>query len=160
MDGGKVKICDRGWADGQLRLDIANIRNQLEMLYRDTSIDTDTSYQETEKEGDTKPDTDDTSDTSIDTGNDTNTTETAETIDNTGDSSGIGQIPDSDIDTNSDTKRYTKAFLTSEQILILIQRLLPHSSQTQIIQDLWCVEKNKQGWKQAYAEFKELTGQG
>jgi len=26
--------------------------------------------------------------------------------------------------------------------------------------DLWCVEKNKQGWKQAYAEFKELTGQG
>jgi hypothetical protein len=105
MDGGKVKICDRGWADGQLRLDIANIRNQLEMLYRDTSIDTDTSYQETEKEGDTKPDTDDTSDTGIDTGNDTNTTETAETIDNTGDSSGIGEIPDSGIDTNSDTRQ-------------------------------------------------------
>jgi hypothetical protein len=160
MDGGEVKVCDRGWADGQLRLDITNIRNQLEMLYRDTSIDTDTSYQGAEKEGDTKPDTDDTSDTGIDTGNDTNTTETAETIDNTGGSSGIGEIPDSGIDTNSDTKRYTKAFLTREQILILIQRLLPHSSQTQIIQDLWCVEKNKQGWKQAYAEFKELTGQG
>jgi len=160
MDGSEIKICDRGWADGQLRLDITNIRNQLEMLYRDTSIDTDTSYQGTEKEGDTKPDTDDTSDTGIDTGNDTNATETAETIDNTGGSSGIGEIPDSGIDTNSDTKRYTKAFLTREQILILIQRLLPHSSQTQIIQDLWCVEKNKQGWKQAYAEFKELTGQG
>jgi hypothetical protein len=42
-------------------------------------------------------------------------------------------------------------------MLILIQRLQTHMSQTQIIQDLWCVEKNKQGWKQAYAEFKELT---
>jgi hypothetical protein len=157
MDGGEVKVCDRGWSDGQLRLDVANIRNQLEMLYRDTSIDTDTSYQGTGKEGDTKPDTDD---TSIDTGNDTDTTVPAETIDNTGGSSGIGEIPDSGIDTNSDTKRYTPANLTSEQILILIQRLQTHSSQTQIIQDLWCVEKNKQGWKQAYAEFKELTGQG
>ena len=157
MDGGEVKVCDRGWSDGQLRLDVANIRNQLEMLYRDTSIDTDTSYQGTGKEGDTKPDTDD---TSIDTGNDTDTTVPAETIDNTGGSSGIGEIPDSGIDTNSDTKRYTPANLTKEQMLILIQNMQPGRSQTQIIQDLWCVGKNKQGWKQAYAEFKELIGQG
>ncbi len=31
-----MKVCDRGWADGQLRLDVANIRNQLEMLYTST----------------------------------------------------------------------------------------------------------------------------
>ena len=159
MDGAVVKVCDRGWSDGQLRLNVANIRNQLEMLYRDTrndaSIDTDTSYEGTEKEGDTKPDTDDSSHTSIDT----DTTSPAETIENTGGSSGIGQIPDSGIDTNSDIKRYTPARLTSEQILIFIQRLQTHSSQTQIIQDLWGVEKNKQGWKQAYCEYKELTGE-
>jgi hypothetical protein len=160
MDWGEVKVCDRGWADGHLRLDITNIRNQLEMLYRDTSIDTDTSYQGAEKEGDTKPDTDVENDTGIDTGNDTDTTAPPETLENTGGSSGIGQIPESGIDTESDTKRYTKALLTKEQMLILIQNMQPGRSQTQIIQDLWCVEKNKQGWKQAYAEFKELTGQG
>jgi hypothetical protein len=43
-------------------------------------------------------------------------------------------------------------------MLILIQQLLRHMSQTQLIQDLWSVEKNKAGWKQAYAEYKELMG--
>jgi hypothetical protein len=161
MDGGEVKVCDRGWADGQLRLDVANIRNQLEMLYRDTrnspSIDTDTSHQGKEKEGDTEPDTDS---PSIDTGNDTDPTGTAETIANTSGDSGIGQIPDWGIDTSANTKRYTPALLTSEQMRILIQRMQSHTSQTQIIQDLWSVEKNKQGWKQAYAEYKELMGEG
>ena len=160
MGGGEVKVCDRGWADCRLCLDVTNIRNQLEMLYHDTSIDTDTSYQREEKEDDTKPDTDDSSDTSIDTGNDTDTTETAKTIEDTSDLSGIGQIPQSGIDTNSDTKRYTAVNLTGEQMLILIRRMQSHMSQTQIIQDLWCVEKNRQGWKQAYSEFKELTGEG
>lgn len=143
IDGGEVKVCARGWSDGQLRLDIANIRNQLEMLYRD--IDTDTSYQGEEIEGNID---DSETDTSIDTGNDTDTTEIAESLTNTGSSTGI---------TGNDTKRYTKANLTSEQMLILISRMQSHLSQTQIIQDLWCVEKNKQGWKQAYAEFKMLT---
>jgi hypothetical protein len=160
MNGGELKVCARGWANGQLNLDVANIRSQLEMLYRDTgndtSIDTDTSHQGKEKEGDT----DDTNDTSIDTGNDTDTTAPPETLENTGGSSGIGQIPDSGIDTSADTKRYTRAFLTKEQMLILIQQLLRHMSQTQLIQDLWYVEKNKAGWKQAYAEYKELMGEG
>jgi hypothetical protein len=44
-------------------------------------------------------------------------------------------------------------------MLILIQQRQSRMSQTQLIQDLWCVEKNKQGWKQAYAEYKELTGE-
>jgi hypothetical protein len=107
MKGSQVQVCDRGWSNGQLRLDVANIRSQLEMLYRDTgndtSIDTDTSYQEEEIKSDTKPDTDDSSDTSIDTGNDTDPTETAKTIENASDSDGIGQIPEPSID----TRRYT-----------------------------------------------------
>jgi hypothetical protein len=152
MKGSQVQVCARGWADGQLNFDVVNIRNQLEMLYRDTgndtSIDTDTSYQGEEDKGDTEPDTDD-------TGNDTDTIETAEPIANTSGSNGIEQIPDSGID----TKRYTLANLTREQMLILIQQRQSRMSQTQLIQDLWCVEKNKQGWKQAYAEFKELIGE-
>ena len=161
MKGSEVEVCDRGWADGHLRLNVVSIRNQLEMLYHDTgtdtSIDTDTSYQGEEKEDDTGTDTGiDTSDT----GNDTAPTEAPETIANTSGSDGIGQIPESSIDTEGDTKRYTPANLTREQMLILIQQLQSRMSQTQLIQDLWCVEKNKQGWKQAYAEFKELTGQG
>ncbi|HEY9672738.1 MAG TPA: hypothetical protein V6D11_14935 [Waterburya sp.] len=155
MEGGRVKVCDRGWADGQLRLNVANIRNQLEMLYRDTSIDTDTSYQTEEIKGDTDDTRTDTSDTSIDTGNDTDATETPEPIANTSGSSGIDQIPEPGID----TKRYTPANLTKEQILILIYRMQCHMSQTQVIQDLWAVEKNKAGWKQAYAEYKELMGE-
>lgn len=109
------------------------------------------------EQGDTEPDTDS---PSIDTGNDTDPTRTAETIANTSGESGIGQIPDWGIDTSANTKRYTPALLTSEQMLILIQRMLCHTSQTQIIQDLWSVEKNKQGWKQAYAEYKELMREG
>jgi hypothetical protein len=32
MKGGEVKVCDRGWADGQLRLEVENIRQRLELL--------------------------------------------------------------------------------------------------------------------------------
>jgi hypothetical protein len=32
-------------------------------------------------------------------------------------------------------------------------------TQTQIIEDVWQCEKNKAGWKGAYAEYKELMGE-
>jgi hypothetical protein len=153
LEGGRVKVCARGWSDGQLRLDVTNIRNQLEMLYRDTGTDT------THQEGKIEGDTDETGTDTSDTGNDTDAIKTPETLANTGDTSGIGQIPESGIDTEGDTKRYTRANLTREQILILIQQLSSRISQTQLIQDLWSVEKNKAGWKQAYTEYKELTGE-
>jgi high-affinity Fe2+/Pb2+ permease len=163
MEGGEVKVCARGW-DGQLNLDVVNIRERLELLF-DSGIDTSTSQQS----GNIRSDTDDTSDTS-DTSIDSSEAETPETLANTGDTTGINPDADSGIDTTSDasdtgtdtgsnTKRYTKANLTGEQVLILIRQLQPRMSQTQLIQDLWCVEKNKTGWKQAYTEFKELMGE-
>lgn len=143
MDGDEVKVCDRGWSDGQLRLDVTNIRNQLEMLYRDTDIDT--SYQEEANEGDTEPDTSDIGDTSIDTGN-SDTSDTADTTGGSGDTS----------DTRPIAQRLSKKDLVS-----LIERMkAANVSQTQIIHFLWDVEKNRAGWKQAYAEYKELTDEG
>jgi hypothetical protein len=169
MEGGEVKVCARGWANGQLNLDVVNIRERLELLF-DSGIDTSINQQPGNIRSDTDETNTDTSDTSIDSGIDTNDSETPETPENTSGSNGIGQVPDSGIDTSagasdtandtgSDTKRYTRANLTREQVLILIRQLQPRMSQTQLIQDLWCVEKNKQGWKQAYAEFKELMGE-
>jgi hypothetical protein len=32
MDGGEVKVCAQGWAEGQLRLEVENIRQRLELL--------------------------------------------------------------------------------------------------------------------------------
>ncbi len=145
---------------------MVNIRERLELLF-DSGIDTSTSQQS----GNIRSDTDETNtDTSIDSGIDTNDSETPETPENKSGSHGIGQVPDSGIDTSAgasdtgtdsgiDTKRYTPAKLTGEQMLILIRQLQTRMSQTQLIQDLWCVEKNKTGWKQAYTEFKELMGE-
>jgi hypothetical protein len=169
MEGGEVKVCARGWVNGQLNLDVVNIRERLELLF-DSGIDTSINQQPGNIRSDTDDTNTDTTDTSIDSGIDTNDSETPETPENTSGSNGIGQVPDSGIDTSagasdtandtgSDTKRYTRANLTREQVLILIRQLQPRMSQTQLIQDLWCVEKNKQGWKQAYAEFKELMGE-
>jgi hypothetical protein len=140
MDGGEVKVCDRGWADGQLRLDVANIRNQLEMLYRDTSIDTGNDTDTGSKNSDTNPDT---SDTSIDTGN----SDTADTADTTGVS-----------DDTSDTKTVAEKLPEIELVSLIDSMVKAGLSQTQIICSLWSVEKNKAGWKAAYIRFKELMG--
>jgi hypothetical protein len=140
MDGGEVKVCDRGWADGQLRLDVANIRNQLEMLYRDTSIDTGNDTDTGSKNSDTNPDT---SDTSIDTGN----SDTADTADTTGVS-----------DDTSDTKPVAGKLPEIELVSLIDSMIKAGLSQTQIICSLWSVEKNKAGWKAAYIRFKELMG--
>jgi hypothetical protein len=61
-------------------------------------------------------------------------------------------------DTGIDTdRRYTPAFLTSEQLTGIVKQMVDKKmSQTQIIQSLWGVEKNAKGWKQAYTEYKEL----
>jgi hypothetical protein len=154
MEGGEVKVCARGWANGQLNLDVVNIRERLELLF-DSGTDTSIS----QPPGNIRSDTDETNTDTTDTSIDSSEPETPETTENTSGSNGIGQFPDSGIDTSSDTKRYTPAKLTGEQVLILIRQLQTRMSQTQLIQDLWCVEKNKTGWKQAYTEFKELMGE-
>jgi hypothetical protein len=116
MDGALVKVCNRGWSDGQLRLDVTNIRNQLEMLYhntRDTGTDpkndTDDTEADTKKEAEKTPDTSDTgTDTSgsDDTRTDTGNSDTGDTVDTKGVS---GISPDTNdtmsagIDSKSDT---------------------------------------------------------
>ncbi|MBD2472263.1 hypothetical protein [Nostoc sp. FACHB-145] len=85
----------------------------------------------------------------IDTGNDTFFSDT--TPEN-GDSKTFAD--DTGIDTET---RYTPAQLTLEQLTGIVKQMVDKKmSQTQIIQSLWGVEKNAKGWKQAYAEYKEL----
>ncbi|MBD1908343.1 MULTISPECIES: hypothetical protein [Cyanophyceae] len=58
-------------------------------------------------------------------------------------------------------KRFTPLNLTREQALELIQSLNPELNQTQTIERLWRVKKGgSAAWKEAYAQFKELTGGG
>ena len=109
-----------------------------------TSIDTDTSCQEREKEGDTEPDTTDTSDTSIDTGNN----DTDDTVDSASVSANA-----------SDTRPVAEKLSKTELISLIESMVLAGLSQTQIISALWAVEKNKAGWKSAYTRFKKLTGE-
>jgi hypothetical protein len=85
----------------------------------------------------------------IDTGNDTRI---SDTIPETSDFNALAD--DTGIDTD---RRYTPAFLTSEQLAGIVKQMVDKKmSQTQIIQSLWGVEKNGKGWKQAYTEYKEL----
>jgi hypothetical protein len=181
MDGALVKVCNRGWSDGQLRLTMTNIRNQLEMLYRDTS-DTGT---DTKKEAEKNPDTSGSDDTGTDTGN----SDTGDTVDTTGvsgispdtsntGSAGIGSKSDTEGDTadtaditgvsgdgsdTPDTEGDTAPVahrLPEAQLVSLIKSMTAAGmKQTQIICSLWEVEKNKAGWKAAYARFKELMGE-
>jgi hypothetical protein len=85
----------------------------------------------------------------IDTGNDTGISDTTPETDD------FNALAD---DTGIDTdRRYTPAFLTSEQLVGIVKQMVDKKmSQTQIIQSLWGVEKNGKGWKQAYTEYKEL----
>jgi hypothetical protein len=203
MDGALVKVCNRGWSDGQLRLDVTNIRNQLEMLYhntRDTGTDpkndTDDTEADTKKEAEKNPDTSDTgADTSgsDDTGTDTGNNDTGDTVDTKGVSgispdtsntlhAGIGSKSDTEGDTadtaditgvsgddpdtsgtEDDTEGDTAAIahrLAEAQLVSLIKSMTAAGmKQTQIICSLWEVEKNKAGWKAAYARFKELMGE-
>jgi hypothetical protein len=139
MDGGEVKVCDRGWADGQLRLDVANIRNQLEMLYSSTP--------EPQPEPDSSP------------------VQDSEPLNHTPEP--LNQPIDegcTDLDNGSQFsseplgERFTPLSLTKEQLLALIENLNPFLNQTQIIERLWQVKKGgSAAWKEAHAEFKQLT---
>jgi hypothetical protein len=57
------------------------------------------------------------------------------------------------------SERFTSLNLTKEQVLTLIENLNHELNQTQIIERLWQVKKGgSAAWKQAYGEFKQLTG--
>src|SRR4028119_297459 len=64
--------------------------------------------------------------------------------------------------TNSESEpKFTPLHLTRKQALELIQRLRTELNQTQVIEKLWdCKKGGSEAWKQAYAQFKELTAEG
>jgi galactokinase/mevalonate kinase-like predicted kinase len=57
-----------------------------------------------------------------------------------------------------DEERFTSLNLTKNQAIEVIQKLRSELNQTQTIEKLWeCKKGGSEAWKQAYAQFKNLT---
>lgn len=141
MDGALVKVCNRGWVDGQLRLEVQSIRQRLELLLDsstpepnlapDSSAAQDSEPLNCDSEPPKQPS--DGGCTDLDNG--------------------------SQFSSNDGSERFTPLNLTKEQVLALVQNLNPELNQTQIIERLWQVKKGgSAAWKEAYQQFKQLTG--
>jgi hypothetical protein len=138
MDGGEVKVCDRGWSDGQLRLEIESIRQRLELLLDSSTAEPDSSpVQEPEPlNRSPEPLNQPTDDGCTDLGN------------------------GSQFSSEPSSERFTPLNLSKEQVLALIENLNPELNQTQIIERLWQVKKGgSAAWKEAREQFRELMGE-
>ncbi len=141
MEGGEVKVCARGW-DGQLRLEVENIRQRLELLL-------DSSPPEPNPE----PSRSDVQD--------------CEPLNPAPEPLNPGNHEDSEdlsdgspFSSESGKERFTPLNLSKEQVLALIENLKPQLNQTQMIEGLWQVRKGgSAAWKQAREQFKKLTGE-
>jgi hypothetical protein len=137
MDGGLVKVCDRGWSDGQLRLEMESVRQRLELL-----LDTPAPEPNSSEVQNPEPLNHDSEQLNQPTNEDCTDLE---------DSSQFSSEPGSE--------RFTPLNLTKDQVLILIKNLNPELSQTQIIERLWQVKKGgSAAWKEAREQFKQLMG--
>ncbi|MEP0799060.1 helicase HerA domain-containing protein [Funiculus sociatus] len=68
--------------------------------------------------------------------------------------------PEQETSSSSD-ERFTPLELPREKAIKLIKQMRTELNQTQVIESLWEVTKGGSvGWKKAYAEFKELIGDG
>jgi len=137
IKGGEVQVCDRGWSDGQLLLEVENIRQRLELLLDSSAPEPDSSaVQDSEPlNPDSEPLNQPIDEACTDSDNGSR-----ERLD---DGSG----------------RFTPLNLTKEQVLALIENLNHELNQTQLIERLWQVKKGgSAAWKQAYAQFKQLMG--
>jgi hypothetical protein len=135
MDGGRVKVCDRGWADGQLRLDIENVRQRLEQLLT-------SSTPEPNPEPDSSP------------------VQDSEPLNQPIDEACTDLSDGSQFSSEPGSARFTPLNLTKEQVLELIQNLNSELNQTQIIERLWQVKKGgSAAWKEAREQFKRLVGE-
>jgi hypothetical protein len=142
MDGGKVKVCDRGWADGQLRLEIESIRQRLELLL-------DSSTPEPNPEQDSSPVQ---NPEPLNRASEPPKQPTDNGCTDLGDGSQFSSEPSSE--------RFTPLNLSKEQVLALIENLNPELNQTQIIERLWQVKKGgSAAWKEAREQFRELMGE-
>jgi hypothetical protein len=142
MKGNDVEVCDRGWSDGQLRLEVENIRQRLELL-----LDSSTPEPNSPSDSSTVPNSEPLNPT-----HEPLNQPTDEGCTDLGDGSRERSEPSSE--------RFTPLNLTKEQVLALIQNLNAELNQTQIIERLWQVKKGgSAAWKEAREQFKQLTGE-
>jgi hypothetical protein len=141
MKGSEVKICDRGW-DGQLRLEVENIRQRLELLF-DSSTPEPNLPSDSSPVQDPEPLNRDSEPLNQPTGE------------------GCTGLDDgSQFSSSGGSERFTPLNLSKEQATALVQSLNPELNQTQIIERLWQVKKGgSAAWKEAREQFRELTGE-
>lgn len=141
MDGSEVKVCDRGWSDGQLRLEVENIRQRLEMLFDGSTPEPNSEPSEPTVQN-PEP---------LNLGSEPLNQPIDEGSDDLRDGSQFSSEPGSG--------RFTPLNLSKEQVLTLIENLNHELNQTQIIERLWQVKKGgSAAWKEAREQFRQLTG--
>jgi hypothetical protein len=141
MKGKEVEICDKGW-DGQLRLEVENIRQRLELLLDSSTPEpnpepSEPTVQKTEPpKRDPEP--------------------LNQPINEGSEDLGDG----SQFRRGDGEERFTPLSLSKEQVLTLIENLNPELNQTQIIERLWQVKKGgSAAWKEAREQFRQLMGE-
>jgi hypothetical protein len=154
MDGSEVKVCNRGWSDGQLLLDITNIRNQLEMLFDKPEPEVEPDSSATENpEPEVEPD-------GSATENPEPLNHEPEPLNQPADEGSTDLDDGSEFSSGSVRERFTPLNLTKEQVHALAESLNCELNQTQIIERLWQVRKGgSAAWKDAYAQFKRLMSE-
>jgi hypothetical protein len=154
MDGAEVKVCNRGWSDGQLLLDITNIRNQLEMLFDKPEPEVEPDSSATENpEPEVEPD-------SSATENPEPLNHEPEPLNQPADEGSTNLDDGSEFSSGSGSKRFTPLNLTKEQVRALVESLNDELNQTQIIERLWQVKKGgSAAWKEAREQFRQLMGE-
>jgi len=154
MDGSEVKVCNRGWSDGQLLLDITNIRNQLEMLFDKPEPEVEPDSSATENpEPEVEPD-------GSATENPEPLNHEPEPLNQPADEGSTDLDDGSQFSSENVRERFTPLNLTKEQVLALVQNLNPELNQTQIIERLWQVKKGgSAAWKEAREQFRQLMGE-
>lgn len=142
MDGGRVKVCDRGWTDGQLRIEMESVRQRLEMMFNGSGAEPQAEPSEPAPQ-ESEP---------LNRDSEPLNQPTDEGCTNLGDGSQFSS--------EDSSERFTPLNLTKKQFLALVQNLNAELNQTQIIEKLWQVRKGgSAAWKEAREQFKQLTGE-
>ena len=142
MEGGRVKICDRGWADGQLRLEVESIRQRLELMFNGSAPEPSPEPSEPTVQ------------------NPEPLNPTPEPLNQPTDEGCTDSDSGSQFSSEPGSERFTPLNLSKEQVLELVQSLNTELNQTQIIEKLWQVKKGgSAAWKEAREQFKRLTGE-
>jgi hypothetical protein len=141
MKGSEVKVCDRGW-DSQLRLEVENIRQRLEMLF-DSSTPEPNPPSDSSGIQDSEP-----------------LNCTPEPPKQPTDE-GCTDLNDGSRErSEGGSERFTPFEPIKRAGYCIGSSLNPELNQTQIIERLWQVKKGgSAAWKEAREQFKQLTGE-